>query len=128
MRIQLFICCHPHELLQGSAANSIVRGEETRNQLQKLGTEQGICFGPAHFRGGSHKNETAKVVLPIVADVVTDDEPPLKPACQDGLVQLQNADYPVDIICPVLVLLKSCRISRLVGETMPPHGPAYPME
>src|SRR5260221_6012770 len=102
MRIQLFICCHPHELLQGSAANSIVRGEETRNQLQKLGTEQGICFGPAHFRGGSHKNETAKVVLPIVADVVTDDETPLRPTCPDWLLQMPTADFRADISCPRL--------------------------
>src|SRR5260221_14002335 len=113
MRIQLFICCHPHELLQGSAANSIVRGEETRNQLQKLGTEQGICFGPAHFRGGSHKNETAKVVLPIVAEESKNEEPPKKTARQYGRVQRQNAEYPVEIILPVFFLLERRRINLL---------------
>src|SRR5258708_16048073 len=122
MRIQLFICCHPHELLQGSAANSIVRGEETRNQLQKLGTEQGICFGPAHFRGGSHKNETAKVVLPIVAEVVEEELAAIKPTCPYRHGERQTAAFPLGHVYSPFFILQSCLLpTPFRGTITPPH-------
>jgi hypothetical protein len=73
MRIKLFIRCHPYELLQGSAACGVVRGEETRNELKQFGSVQGVRFVPAHFGCGSHKDEASQVFLSIVADVVTDE-------------------------------------------------------
>ena len=86
MRIKLFIRCHSYELLQGSAACGVVRGEETRNELKEFGSVQGIRFVPAHFGCGSHKDEAAQVFLSIVADVVTDDESAIGPSGQNGLV------------------------------------------
>jgi hypothetical protein len=71
MHIKLFIRCHSYELLQGSAACGVVRGEQTRNELKEFGSNQGIRFVPAHFVCGSHKNEAAfYFILQLLYDVM----------------------------------------------------------
>lgn len=86
MRIKLFVACYLDELLQGSAARGVIRGEQIRNELKEFGSNHGTRFVPAHFGCGSHKDEAAQVLLSIMAEVVSDDVSAIGPAGQSGLI------------------------------------------
>src|SRR6266487_3450747 len=92
--------------------------KEAWNQSQKLCSEHTIRFIAPHFCNTGHQNDPSKIVLTIEAYIIADDETTVRPACQNGLLEIQGRDHSLDIICPILALLKSCHIAQLIGETM----------